>query len=107
MTETALTFTSTVDPQHPNTVMLAVAGDLDMASSGLLESAIATAAESQPHEIVLDLRAVGFVDSTGLRVIISASQDLAGQGTRVCVDGLSGAAQRLLEITGVIEHLRR
>ncbi len=107
MTDSALSVHPEVDLNDARTVLLAVTGELDLATSEILRTAINDAAVDSPHEIVLNLSDVTFVDSTGLRVIIAASQNLAAKGTRVCVDGLSGAAQRLLEITGVIEHLRR
>lgn len=92
---------------EPGVIVLAVTGDLDLATSEHLERAITDAAGDHPAEIVLDLRAVNFMDSSGLRAIVASGEDLAGAGTRVCIDGLSGAAQRLLEVTGLIEHLRR
>ena len=107
MTDIQLQIDRGTDAEDPRVVVLTVSGDLDLATSDQLERLIAEAAEDHPAEIVLDLSHVQFMDSSGLRAIIASTEDLAGNGTRVCVDGLSGAAQRLLEVTGMIEHLRR
>ena len=107
MNDTQLQIERSVDVDDPRVVVLAVAGDLDLATSDHLERVIADAAIGRPAEIVLDLRDVNFMDSSGLRAIVASAEDLSGTGTRVCIEGLSGAAQRLLEVTGLIEHLRR
>jgi anti-anti-sigma factor len=107
VTDNQLQIVRSVDADDPRVTVLAVSGDLDLATSEQLERSISDAAGSRPSEIVLDLRQVNFMDSSGLRAIVASGEELGGSGTRVCIDGLSGAAQRLLEVTGLIEHLRR
>ena len=55
---------------------------------------------------MLDLTDVSFVDSTGLRSIVRASRLLVDAGGQLTVSGLSGAAERVLELTGLLEGLR-
>ena len=56
-------------------------------------------------DITLNLQQVEFIDSSGLRIIITSHQDLASAGHRLVLDGISDAVARLLEITGLREHL--
>lgn len=60
-------------------ITLRVRGDLDMASCRKLESILAGVEASTPELVVLDLREVTFMDSTGLRTLLAA-RDRAGLG---------------------------
>ena len=57
--------------------------------------------------IVLDASAVDFVDSSGLRAIIRCGSRIADNGGRLFIDGMSGAVQRVLEISGLIDRYRK
>lgn len=86
--------------------MLTLHGELDLANSHLLESALdAPDAESAPM-LVLDLRDVQFIDSTGLRAILTTHERLHEQGRELAVIPGSEQVQRLFTITRVGEHLR-
>ena len=50
--------------------------------------------------LVLDLRAVGFMDTSGLRLVISEQQRAEADGYRFVVFRGSGKIQRLFEIAG-------
>ena len=54
------------------TVVLAFTGVLDLETVGAAEAAFADAEAHRPARIVVDLRDVEFIDSTGLRMIVSA-----------------------------------
>ena len=53
-------------------VLVQVDGELDLASAPLLESHIDSAEVAAAETVVLDLRGVQFIDSTGLRAIFGA-----------------------------------
>jgi anti-sigma B factor antagonist len=92
------------DGQHA--WQLGVSGDLDASTVEQFDSAIDEVIAADGRLVVLDLSAVGFLDSTGLRGIVRASSLLAEHEGRLTVTGLSGAAQRVLELTGLLERLR-
>lgn len=52
---------------------LQVDGELDMATAGLLETAI-TEVVGEERRIVLDLSGLEFIDSSGIRVLITAAK---------------------------------
>jgi anti-anti-sigma factor len=99
-----------IDPVEPTDGLhawqLGVKGDLDASTVDQLDLAIDDVVARGGRLIVLDLSAVGFLDSTGLRGIVRASTLLAERDGRLTVTGLSGAAERVLEVTGVLERLR-
>lgn len=83
--------------------MVTVAGELDVASSQVLERELAKL-RAVPI-VIVDLRAITFVDSTGLGVLVRAHQ-LAQQADRRfgLVRG-DGQVDRLLTLTGLDEEL--
>jgi anti-sigma B factor antagonist len=90
----------------PHAWRLGVSGDLDASTVEQFDAAIDDVVSRDGRFVVLDLTAVTFLDSTGLRGIIQASTRLAERDGRLTVTGLSGAAQRVLELTGLLERLR-
>jgi len=80
--------------------VVAIAGEVDPSTTEQFASGI-EAAFSQAPRVVLDLRDVTFMDSTGLRVLIQAQQH-HDHGREALVLRSPGAfLHRLLTITGV------
>jgi anti-sigma B factor antagonist len=82
---------------------LVVAGDLDAATADMMDRALrdAEAARQQRTPIVVDLRGVVFMDSSGLRTLVAASLRAGRRGTRVALRNVGPELSRLLEITGL------
>ena len=85
---------------------ITAAGDLDVSSSAQLATMIDELIQSGVTLIVLDLTAVGFADSSGLRVIVHAGNQLEAHDGRLIIEGVSPAVGRLLELTGLIDRYR-
>jgi anti-sigma B factor antagonist len=85
--------------------VLALEGELDMASADRLQQAIDDEALHAETSIVLDLEELQFIDSTGLRVILRALEHCRGRGQEFAITRGSPQVQRLLSITGVATHL--
>lgn len=85
---------------------LVVAGDIDLAGGPILEARITEVAKraSAGERIMIDLGAVAFIDSSGLRSLLSASRDAAERGTRLTLRRPSAGVRRLLGITGTDEQ---
>jgi anti-sigma B factor antagonist len=88
---------------HRGAVVLAVEGELDLASSPALEAQLESAGESEL--VILDLRKLDFMDSTGLRVLLQAYQRAEGSGRRFALVRGGPQVQRLLSLAGVAERL--
>ena len=75
---------------------ITVSGELDLATVQLL-SAAATE-HDDAGLLVLDLTAVTFIDSTGVRVLIEADRACANSGSRLMVLAGDGPVRRVLEL---------
>jgi anti-anti-sigma factor len=54
-----------------------------------------------PEHVVLDLRGLRFIDSTGLSLLINAHSRGQKAGRRVTIVSGTGAPRRILETTGL------
>lgn len=86
--------------------VVAVVGELDLASGPELESQLDQLTPPDTQLVVVDLRQLDFMDSTGLSIIVRAHQRLAGEGCEMGLVRGSQQVQRLLDLTGVAERLR-
>jgi anti-sigma B factor antagonist len=77
-------------------------GELDMSTAPELE-ALLTARLRDGGWVVLDLRELDFIDSSGLRVVVTAHRlAVDGHGRFTCVRGPAGTTvHRIIEISGV------
>jgi anti-sigma B factor antagonist len=93
-------FSLSVDEQ-PDRAVIAVAGELDLATAPQLEDELLPRLRDGGHT-VLDLRALDFMDSTGVRVIVAAHLAAQEHGGRFAlVRNRDGAVGRVLEISGL------
>jgi anti-anti-sigma factor len=79
--------------------VVSIVGDVDMTACEMVETALDAAREGATV-LVLDLRAVGFMDTSGLRLVISQQQRAEADGYRFVVVAGAGKVQRLFEIAG-------
>lgn len=87
-------------------VVLRLDGELDMASVPLLESEVELATLDDTASIVLDLRGLEFLDSTGLRAILLLDKRSTERGQAFALVRGSEQVQRLMSMTRVDEHLK-
>ncbi|HEX4466462.1 MAG TPA: STAS domain-containing protein [Solirubrobacteraceae bacterium] len=94
--------------QERDRVIIVLDGELDMANAPVLENAIDSADidSRTPAPLVLDLDKLHFIDSTGLRIILSARERCRRAGREFAITRGSEQVQRLLNVTGVADHLR-
>ena len=83
--------------------MLAVFGELDVASTPELEAELVRATDKEL--VVVDLRELEFIDSTGLGVLVKAHDRAREAGRRFALVRGLGQVQRLLGLTGLSEQL--
>lgn len=85
---------------------LTLSGELDIATADQLTAELDSADPASGSRLVIDLSAVSFMDSTGLRVLIAANRAAeVGEFELVVVTGDS-PARRVLELTRMDEHMR-
>jgi anti-anti-sigma factor len=86
--------------------VLSLYGELDLASAELFQGEFENAEIGGAPMVVLDLEGLQLVDSTGLRVILSAHERARERGQEFAITPGSPQVRRLLTITRVGEHLR-
>lgn len=77
---------------------LALYGELDLGTAPLLERALRKS-QSKSHRVVVDLRGLEFMDSTGVKTLLSAVRLWRGNGCRLTLRRGPRQVQRLFELT--------
>jgi anti-sigma B factor antagonist len=85
--------------------VIALSGELDLASSPALEEAFERVFASEAKVVVVDLRKLDFMDSTGLSAIVRAHQTVEDSDVRLYVVNGPPQVERLLSLTGVAERV--
>ena len=81
------------------------AGDLDLDTVHHVESALAELREEGCGTLVLDLRDLTFMDSTGLRLVIRWHTAAQGEGFQFAIVPGSDVVQRVFRLTGMDAHV--
>jgi anti-anti-sigma factor len=91
--------------EHGRSFHVSVSGELDIAATDELDAHLKEVERREPSLIVLDLRELSFIDSSGLRSILTAhARARDGQWRLVLVEGPE-AVQRVFHITGLNRQL--
>ena len=85
--------------------VLALAGELDLSSGSTLEQALERLLSGDARQVIVDLRQLEFMDSTGLSILIKAQQRAEQGGKRLALVKGPPQVQRLLTLTGVAERI--
>ena len=87
------------------TVVLALDGEFDITSRAELEEATlaAVTAAGSGGRVVVDLGAVGFIDSEAVAAIILGYRAAADAGCAYRLANARGLVRRILEIAGLLE----
>jgi anti-anti-sigma factor len=95
-----------VDVHHEGgAAVLAVRGELDLRTSPELEERLSRAFDDGAELVILDLRQIEFMDSTGLRVLLSAHQRAHDSRRRFALVRGADQVERVLTLTGVRDLL--
>ena len=86
-------------------VKLVLRGELDLSTVAKVEEELRRAEAAEPPVLVMDLAGLTFLDSTGLRLIVTADQRARDQGRRLTVVKGPDTVQRVFSITRLDERL--
>jgi anti-sigma B factor antagonist len=75
---------------------LRLAGDLDVATVSTLLDAVGAAGPFE-GDVVIDLSELTFMDSTGLRALVTISKDLP-EGGKLVIAGASSQVRKLMDL---------
>jgi anti-anti-sigma factor len=85
--------------------VIALSGEVDMSAVEGIEGAISATVPSEGAVLVLDLRDVDFLDSSGLRVVLRIDREQREAGKRLVVVRGGRRVARVLELTGAERQL--
>lgn len=86
-------------------MVLSLRGELDLASTPLLERELREAESANPVRLIVDLEALGFIDSSGIHALIRASSRARSNRHHLAFRRGSTQVRRVLEITGLLDSL--
>jgi anti-anti-sigma factor len=86
-------------------VRLRVLGDLDLATVGILQARFAELRGDGVRQVTLDLSALAFMDSTGLRCVLDRDAEARQDGVTLALIPGPPAVQRVFEVTGTVTRL--
>ena len=97
-------FRLSVEPGQER-VVVRVFGEIDIATADYVGNRLTELVESGYTELIADLREVTFIDSTGIRMLITSYNRAKQVGSKVSIVVGGGETRRILEMTGLLDHL--
>ena len=93
----------TIEELGPDTVCVGLKGELDMEHAYTFDEELKRVEARQPSCLVIDLRELWFLDSSGLSRLLAARRRARRARRRLVLVRGSAAVQRLLAMTAVDE----
>jgi anti-anti-sigma factor len=85
--------------------VIALDGDLELANVAAMESELSHVEAGDCARIVLDLRRLSFLDSTGVHLLISAHERASANGMPLVLVVDDGPVHRVLDVCGALSIL--
>jgi len=86
-------------------VHVALVGELDLSTVAKVQEELRRVEAASPATVVVDLSKLTFLDSTGLRCIVTADERARAEGRRIVIVRGPDAVQRVFAITRLEERL--
>lgn len=86
-----------------DTARVALRGEVDVLTVDQVRVALEETLAAAPREIVVDLRELSFIDSTGLGALIYGFQRARDRGIRFRLSAPSRAVHQILALSGILE----
>jgi anti-sigma B factor antagonist len=83
-------------------VLLTIAGELDIATVPAVRERLSAVTDAGARRLVVDLRDVSFMDSTGLAAFIHAKMRLGDEGRLTLVMEPDSYARLIFEVAGLV-----
>jgi anti-sigma B factor antagonist len=87
-------------------VCLSLVGELDIATADSVKSALEGMQAESPGVLMIDLRELAFMDSTGLQVVLQAARRADAHGGRLVLVRGPRPVQRVFELAQLEGRLR-
>lgn len=94
------------DTNHAPTLRVIVSGEIDFASAPSMQARVIGACERERStNLILDLAAVEFMDSSGLRVLLHLQRELSNERGALVLLSPTDEVLKILKLTGLDQHL--
>ena len=90
-----------ITEQREGQTLMALVGELDIASAPRFEEGLAEVERDTPGALILDLRKVDFIDSTGLATLLHGAKPAQNGESNVALVSQGGEVRKLLELTAI------
>lgn len=80
--------------------VLALSGEVDLSNADQVPEAVGALAPAE-GDLVLDLAALRFIDSTGVRLLLSLASERGQRGGNLVLERPGGVVQRVLGLMGI------
>jgi anti-sigma B factor antagonist len=97
-------FGLTIEPLEGGAVRVALRGELDLEHAYTFDEEMRRVEAARPSCLVLDLRGLSFLDSSGLARLLAANRRARREHRRLLLVRGTKAVQRLLAITAAGQH---
>jgi anti-anti-sigma factor len=87
------------------TLLISPRGELDISTTQALDVVLRKGIDGDAPRVILDLRGVSFIDSTGLRLLVFAASRSRSNGDRLRMMRGSEAVERVLLVSGLEQSL--
>ncbi len=91
--------------EEPDRYVLVLSGELDMSGVPAFESAAVRLCGLGASEVLVDITRIDFIDSSGLRAILTVKAACEERGCHFSMSHGSGQAEKLFELTRLVERL--
>jgi len=88
----------------PGKLVVRLSGDFDLLAFDEVDGVLSAAQESKDLDVIVDLRSLEFIDSTGIRALMRAHARAAGGGRLRLIRGPE-TIQRVFELVGLESKL--
>jgi anti-sigma B factor antagonist len=87
--------------QTPKPDVIALAGEIDLAKAPAIRAALAPVLDAQPPLLLVDMSGVGFIDSSGIALLVEAYQRQQEHGGRFGLFALRDHVLDVFQITSL------
>ena len=98
-------FDARVSRRPDGAITFALSGELDLSTLEQLEAVLDDNLNGKPELVVVDLRKLTFLDSSGLRAVLALHAGVRDEGGRLVLVQGPRRVHRVLELTGADEEL--
>jgi stage II sporulation protein AA (anti-sigma F factor antagonist) len=90
--------------KHGRTLVVKIGGELDLSTSPKFREVVEEELKRDPylHHLVLDFSETGFIDSSGLGVILGRFKQVSQKGGKLSAINVPGHLLRVFELSGLM-----